>query len=51
VELEAKEVSVVREECGLEASLDAGEVDAVVLHAWVIAHDQEAECGETKGES
>ena len=49
-QLEAEEVGIVREECGVEVGLDAGEVDAVILHAGVIAHDEEAECREKEGE-
>jgi hypothetical protein len=35
----------------MEPALNTGEVDAIVLHAGVVAHDQEAELGETKGEA
>lgn len=38
------------EERGVEVGLDAGEVDAVILHAGVIAHDDEAEHREEKRE-
>jgi hypothetical protein len=44
--LETKEVGVVREERRVEAAFDGGEVDGVVFKTGVVAHDQEAECGE-----
>ena len=48
--METEEVGVVGEERGLEVSLDTCEVDSVVFHAGVIAHDGEAEDGEQKCE-
>jgi hypothetical protein len=49
-QLESKEVGVVREEQRIEIGFDGGKVDAIVLHAGVIAHDEEAEYCETKSE-
>jgi hypothetical protein len=49
-QLDAEEVGVMGEERGLQVGLDAGEIDAVVFHAGVVAHDEEAERGEKKGQ-
>ena len=50
LQLEAEEVSVVREEGGMKVCLDASEVDAVIFHAGVVSHDEEAEHREEQGE-
>ena len=50
LQLEAKEIGVVRKESGIEIGLDGAEVDAIVLRAGVVAHDRKTNHGKHQDE-